>query len=419
MIASPETVPAETGARQITFDADRLHIFKAEVARLTKIAAKLDVVPVSYEIVGRGSRHEAVDCGPFGAYELGAEVPTVTVEIRGETPALVGGWRFVGSIEHAVAGNLIHGDDERLVSYRDAAPDCDHCGLRRDRSKTVVLVNEAGELVQVGTSCLKDFLGYHGDPERLVRLFEEFGAFEDSDREWFGRRSPDLWPTVAVLAMAAGVVRCRGFVPRSAYGSVPTVDVVLVLSRVNSRALTTETMAEIMEGLRPDQDADAAMVANVQAWIAGIDPGTNEYLGNLKTVASAEMVEVKHWALLVSAYGAEHRDRDRAVRAAEKAQKAAEALTSEFVGSVGDKVELAVKVEYVRSVAGYGYNSPDSKLVVMTDGVGNRFKTFAAGAFGRVAEEGWTGTIKATVKKHETYEGRRETLITRCKVQEG
>ena len=55
----------------------------------------------------------------------------------------------------------------------------------------------------------------------------------------------------------------------------------------------------------------------------------------------------------------------------------------------------------------------------MDDENGNLVKTFSSGDFGYKAEIGWTGTIKATVKAHETYQEREETMLTRVAIIEG
>ena len=66
---------------------------------------------------------------------------------------------------------------------------CEHCGLRRRRKATFVVVHvDSGELRQVGSGCLRDFLGGH-DPDRACRQAEylalargELKAAEDTTR---------------------------------------------------------------------------------------------------------------------------------------------------------------------------------------------------------------------------------------------
>jgi hypothetical protein len=411
-----DTTTDSTDVRTITVDADMLATFKGEVARLNKIAAKLNVAPLEFRVVSTAIVQRQWPVGPFafGLYE----VKVCQVEVTGSTPRLPGGWTLVGVVEHAAAGNLVHGDDPRLAVYREAAPDCDHCGVRRDRSKTIVVEAEDGRVARIGTSCMKDFLGFHGSPERVLSLFAEWGSLDDDEREWRGgRRGPDTsWPAEVVLALGAAIVRCRGFVSRAAAdgygGDVATVDIVRLMFGLGGRLTEyeRELLEQVQDSLRPDPAADLAMVADLRAWAAALPSNSSEYLWNLRTVLAADFIEPKHWALAVSGFGALARERDRDRQRAVEAQQAA---GSEHVGTVGGRLTIAVTVERVRLIeTNYG----PTMLVIMVDPDGNRIKTFASGSFGRVAEQGWTGVITTTVKKHETYNGVAETVVTRTKV---
>lgn len=404
MTTNEVTLPAV--GRTLTFDTDRTWAFEAEMGRLAEIAGRLNAAPMTFEVVEHGERREV---NPY--LGINVTIPTTTVVVFGETPKLEGGWTLVGVVEHAEAGNLLHGDDDRLMAYRLAGPDCDHCGLRRNRNKTVVVVAEDGRVAQVGTDCMKDFLGYHGDPERVLRYFAEAGGLDDEGAEWRGPRVPVTVPTRYAMAVAAGVVRCRGFVPKSAEFQVPTARIVgFLLFGSASRDESRWFEEEIAPSLRHDVEADEAMADELFAWIAD-QSGSSEYIWNLRTVLAAEWLDVKHLALAVSGFGALRRDRERdAERAVVEGRKAA----SEFVGTVGQRDLFTVTVDHVQWVDN-GFRG--SKLVVMHDGGGNTLKTFAAGAFGDVAEQGWTGTVKATVKRHEVYNGANETMVTRVAVQ--
>lgn len=98
---------------------------------------------------------------------------------------------------------------------------------------------------------------------------------------------------------------------------------------------------------------------------------------------------------------------------------------SEFVGSEGDRVELEARVTYFRSMGRYTYNAPMTYMVKMVTVDGNSLTYFgtAAATFGIKADsEGFMVVdkeavvrFKATVKKCETYEGEKQTVITRPK----
>ncbi len=87
-------------------------------------------------------------------------------------------------------------------------------------------------------------------------------------------------------------------------------------------------------------------------------------------------------------------------------------------GTEGKRAEVTVKVLKTIAVEGdYG----TSWLVIMEGSEGHAIKTFSSGAFVEDAfrAEGTEETlrVKATVKKHDTYDGKPETIVTRVATQ--
>lgn len=86
-----------------------------------------------------------------------------------------------------------------------------------------------------------------------------------------------------------------------------------------------------------------------------------------------------------------------------------EITESEWVGSVGDKVDLDVSIDSVRTVNGY-YGV--TYLYKMIDSDGNDLTWFAS----RDALQGKSNLkIRATIKKHDEFNGRKQTILTRVK----
>jgi hypothetical protein len=112
--------------------------------------------------------------GPIRLREIGRrEAGYALVQLHGEAPVLRG-WTLAAVVEHGDRRSSVRSllPDRDLLLESFSAPVCDHCGLSRRRSRTYVLLRaETGELRQVGSGCLRDFLGGH-DPERLCRQAE-------------------------------------------------------------------------------------------------------------------------------------------------------------------------------------------------------------------------------------------------------
>lgn len=84
--------------------------------------------------------------------------------------------------------------------------------------------------------------------------------------------------------------------------------------------------------------------------------------------------------------------------------------SNEWLGAEGQKITAKVKVVSTRLIDGpYG----TSQLVKMEDDNGNNLTWFNSGA--NRLEDGANLTITGTVKKHDMYQGQKQTALTRVK----
>ena len=391
-IATPET---ENLTREVVIDAWSVGVLAARIERLNRRADRLGVAKITYEVVEYGTRQ---------ATSTGYKVRTALVRIVGQTPRL-DGWSFLGVIEHLQDGNLVHGDDERLAAWRLADANCDHCNISRRRNKTTIVEHQDGRLVQVGSKCVKDFLGYHSNPETLVDYVSDFYDLDGSDCG--GTFTSIGFPIEAIIAATLACTADRGFVPRSARDGEATAD--LVAYRIGFYRTPESRRSEI--AAIEITDEHYAQAAEHVAWAKALESDSN-YLANLKIIANQELVSAKHLGLTCSIVAAKAKAEEREVIRRQQAEAAA---TSEWQGEVSGSITISGTVASVREFAGYAYNSPPSYLVVIVDADGNVYKTFNSGAFGRTTEQGETVTVKATVKAHDEYQDRKETVLTRVK----
>ena len=146
----------------------------------------------------------------------------VFVVLSGRAPVLAG-WTLAAIVEHRDGQATVRPVDElgeRLDHRAFTTPCCDHCRLRRVRTETFVVVHcESGEARQVGSNCLRDFLGSH-DPERACRQAEYLALarteLRHADRAPTAHR-PTSTPALMVeqfAVHAAHVVRVHGWISR-------------------------------------------------------------------------------------------------------------------------------------------------------------------------------------------------------------
>lgn len=99
-----------------------------------------------------------------------------------------GGWSLVALVGH-FEGFLIPLSGEKVPSKFDPNnTHCDHCNTKRYRRKSFIIKNEDGEFKQIGSTCLKKFLGIN--PKKYFKILNEYlnvpKSFDEFNGEEFG-----------------------------------------------------------------------------------------------------------------------------------------------------------------------------------------------------------------------------------------
>jgi len=148
--------------------------FKTLTEKLTRLNAKLlriGAKPVTFTITGHVDHPSATDATKLVRY--------INLEVTGDTPTC-NGWEFVATIVHTEEGNITRSKPGYTVpaEYRDAPAYCSHCKTNRMRNDTYIVQHTRdGRVMQVGSSCLEDFLGT--SPHQMTKASEHlFNAFD-------------------------------------------------------------------------------------------------------------------------------------------------------------------------------------------------------------------------------------------------
>ena len=303
------------------------------------------------------------------------------------------GWEFIARIDHAnEAGNIVRttGLRDLPTEYRNSDPVCDHCGHKRRRRDTFVVFHNDHGFKQVGSSCLRDFMG-HGDADRIAKLAELLASIRsyargsyDGDFDLADNR---FIHTEAYLAFVAQEVLTHGFVSRkmsNETGFTATAD--RAFTAYSHHAVITQEARDL---------ATAAL-----NWALELDESgeqLNDYLHNCWVVANAPGLEPRSLGIAASIVGVYHRN-----------QQPKATTASKHVGAVGQKVEIDLQILETRLL------DSGSTLNIMRDQQGSVVKWFSSnGGFSR--KRGQTIRVAGTVKAHGTYKGVAETILTRCK----
>ena len=134
----------------------------------------------------------------------GIEYEYTAIEVECE-PVKFAGWEFlaVAEIEQGVVLTRGIGSAQEVKPSEVQVGYCAHCGTTRQRKKYIFVKNESGEIKQVGSTCVKDFLGWEFTPTYL-QSWEEF-------EEYAKPTAPSGISTVAVAAVALAVVAKEGY----------------------------------------------------------------------------------------------------------------------------------------------------------------------------------------------------------------
>lgn len=367
--------------------------FRAAMAHLARRAARIGVAAPSYSLA------DPVDA----VHRDGTADRVWPCTVQGEAPRYAG-WVFAAALTHVVTDDgavqsILRALSDLPERFRAAAADCDHCGTRRRRSATFVLRSDAGQWMQVGSTCIRDFIG-HDSPDHLAAQAELIcDAIDAADEcESLGGGSP-RYSTLHFLSFVAAAMRERGWVSRqeslASYESKQaTADV----------AYTSMVAPNEKYAVAPNDDDRVRAEASLEWARALHETGEtlSDYLYNLNTVARCTVLPDRASGLAASMVSAYER-----VLATERERLHA-AKTSRHVGTVGERSVMTLRVLSIRELDGqYGV----TYLHDMVDADGNRVKWFGSS---RLGDPGVEVTVKATVKAHEEYRGVAQTIVSRC-----
>lgn len=394
------------------------------IGKLNKRAKKLGVPEIVVNNVGtetvrvlRGSEGNTFEApidysGALTAFVVGTRTYQ-HLTVTGQTPKLAG-WTFVGTLQHlkdeetgenltvlrAVPGEVIPSD------YRTRAQWCDHCKLNRRRRDTYIVRNDRNQVKQVGSDCIKDFLG-GVSPEQILASLEIFLSAEDllsGSEGGFGEGGDDLaiWRD-SYLEHVAAIIRRDGWLSRGKardFGGQATADAALDYFNIRNNG-----------NLRPlvITDDDRKLVADAVEWgrsLTGInrDGTENDYEWNLRVSLNSETIKARTEGIvasLIAAYNrhVEHETRQRVKRDNSK---------SEFIGTVRKRevFDLVLIAEPTWHQSDFGSYAISRYL----HNNQNEVVWFGQGGVGKVGE---SVTVKATVKRHEERNGVKQTIINR------
>lgn len=360
-----------------------------------------------YEEVGEEFREVTLDNGE--------KITSKFILVEAEGVAVVNGWKFIASVEHTEKGNIINKacDIEVPERYYDSDPICEHCNSRRYRKDTYIVMNEeTGEFKQVGKSCLKDFTrGMNAEGvAQYTALFDELIVGEEP---YGGSWGEAYYSVNEFLLYVAETIKHFGYV-RTEDSGRSTRDRAHDYYKMEHGGRffpkEKERIQEEMESVSFNAEAEynAELVKEALAWLASQEV-SNNYMHNLTTACNLEYTTWKNLGILASLFPTYNRELEYQAEKAEQERKKASEQSSEYVGEVGDRIEI--EVESMACVTSWETMYGVTLIYKIVDVNGNVY-TWKTSKY--VDDD--ISMVKGTVKAHTEYRGVKQTEITRCKV---
>jgi hypothetical protein len=362
-----------------------------KVKAANKIAKRAGLASVSYKVIGSEDRVIKINGDDY-------KVTFYEVVVTGEE-VKVDGWEFVASIEHTENGNILHSKSEQNVPEQYRTTDsrlCEVCHTNRERKQTYLLCKD-GQYKQVGSSCLKDFFGVNVNA--VAKMYDEFFSIgqimgEDEDMDEYisggGRYEISL---IKYLTYTLKAIAKFGYVSRknSNYeaGQPATTDMV------------DNYLCDIVTYQATDEEIEAAKQLIIEA--KAHEFGNSDYEWNLKVILENEYIGQKSYGYAASlpAYIGRVKEQER---------KASLVIDQTYFGTVGEKVEVSIKVLAIKELS---TQWGTTWLYKMVNDAGQIFTWFGVP---EKMHEDHTATVKGTIKAHVQFNGEFQTQLTRCKV---
>ena len=300
----------------------------------------------------------------------------VHVVISGAAPKY-DGWTFLARCDWTDGGMVlftapgVEGIDRTDITEGK----CDHCGINRFRRSTYIVRHDDGRQLQVGSTCLKDFLGWNTNPVFI---------YPPSDDDLFGEggygHSTPVYDVETLLAASWACIQEFGYVRSGDYSGNATK--YTVLSVLDPR---TAKERELSQKITPHIPASVGMAKRIR-----------------------EFVEPRFVGFLVSAPQAWAKAQERSLIQ----QREKDSRTNEFLGAIGDKLELTVTLKSIRHLeSDWGVTT----LYTFATDTGHVVKWFSSRTVFTERDLDQPMKLRGTVKKHDTYKDAKSTVLTRCR----
>lgn len=334
--------------------------------------------------------------------------------IEGIDPKL-NGWVFKSKREKMEDGDLISSTPgfDLPEKYRKRET-CDHCNTMRSRNRYFFVERaETQEFKQVGSTCIKDFLG-HKSPETVAAWFEFINSIvnfqDEDDYSGSGGRAPVLYFFKEALKVIHDRIQSHGFYSRKAAQESGDDDAYVKTTSHVCSSLLDDMHWPPPKMINPPKlpvitAEDEAMIKDfIKFWEDRKD--TSDFTYNVQETLKVELgIRPRKMGILCAAVNIWYKETQ------EQVERKVYPASTHF-GDIGEKVKL--EVTFIRTAAFDGMYGT-TFLHNFRDAEGHIFVWSTSKELPEGPDE---CVIKGTVKEHRQWKDQAQTFLTRCKIEE-
>lgn len=374
---------------------EHIPVVKKKLEKINNRSLKLGCEPLVLEIGEMTKNSKRIlERGLYRAID----VPCYPVTIKGEIPKL-SGWEFIGKISFdTISEGIVFDVPGKKVpeEFRNKGCICEHCNVNRKRDNVYIVKNEYDEYKQVGSSCLKDFLGHN--PEKVVHVTESYFSFHSFCGLIDDEIVKYVVPLDSYIAYVLYSIEQEGWVSgkeAQEKGIRCTAD----------KAYTLFTDGHDIS----DFDKYREKAQTQIEWAKNIKQhcGNDNLFHDIQNIAQKGILNSKlsRISALITPFYEKNNKPKKIFTKTDKENTP----QSSFIGDKGERIEFLGTIKKTFA-SDYDPLYGSRYMHIIEDDYGNQYKWSSSKNF----EKDILFSIKGTVKEHKEYKGVKQTIITRC-----
>lgn len=382
-----------------TLIKDLLPMFESKLEKLTKKFEKYG----DYKYI----KFKPYICEDKDSIRYGYEL----IDIEVDASYKIDNYEFIASLEWIPEAeeNLIKKASENIFvpEIFKTRRECDHCKSRRYRKSTIVLKNiETDEYIQIGKTCVKDYLGVDlGKYANYLSFFDDLTEYLlTCEKDNISRYRPH-YSLREILKNTLEDTKQFGYISKALSienDCDSTAYKICSMMFMVKDYTTGKLMYQKYETFSEDIEEQVDDVLNFFSEYKNEEK--SDYIGNIKTILKLDWVEGNQIALVVSAVGTKLR-----IEAQREKELNVNKIASKHVGKIGEKIQFtATPICLYSSDSSYGYYYIYRMLVDNNEIIWKTTKKLNVDS---------SYVFTATIKSHESFKGVKQTEITRAKTQ--